>query len=55
MQGTMFYGPRDVRFEKRPDPEIVKPTDAIIKLSAAGVCGSDLCLTAPSMSGLTRC
>jgi threonine dehydrogenase-like Zn-dependent dehydrogenase len=42
MQGTMLYGPRDVRFEERPDPEIIEPTDAIIKLSAACVCGSDL-------------
>ena len=42
MQGTMLYGPRDVRFEERPDPKIIEPTDAIIKLSAACVCGSDL-------------
>src|ERR687895_686809 len=42
MQGTVLYGPRDVRFEERPDPTIVEPTDAIIKISAACVCGSDL-------------
>ena len=42
MQGTMLYGARDVRFEERPDPKIIEPTDAIIKLSAACVCGSDL-------------
>ncbi len=42
MQGTMLYGPWDVRFEERPDPKIIEPTDAIIKLSAACVCGSDL-------------
>lgn len=42
MNGTMLYGPRDVRFEERPDPAIIEPTDAIIKLSAACVCGSDL-------------
>lgn len=28
MQGTMLYGPRDIRFEDRPDPTITKPTDA---------------------------
>ena len=38
----MLYGPRGLRFEERPDPEIFEPTDAIIKLSAACVCGSDL-------------
>ena len=42
MKATMPYGPRDVRYEDRPDPKIIEPTDAIIKLSAACVCGSDL-------------
>ncbi len=42
MQGTMLYGPRDIRFEHRPDPTITKPTDAILRLSATCVCGSDL-------------
>lgn len=42
MKGTMLYGPGDVRFEDRPDPKIIEPTDAILKVSAACVCGSDL-------------
>ena len=42
MKGTMLYGPRDVRFEERPDPTIIEPTDAILRISAACVCGSDL-------------
>src|SRR5437867_11924931 len=42
MQGTMLYGPRDVRFEDRPEPTITKPTDAIVRLSATCICGSDL-------------
>jgi threonine dehydrogenase-like Zn-dependent dehydrogenase len=42
MQGTVLYGPRDVRSEERPDPTIIEPTDAVIRLSAACVCGSDL-------------
>ena len=42
MQGTMIYGPRDIRFEDRPDPNIEKPTDAILRLSATCICGSDL-------------
>ena len=44
MQGTVLYGPRDVRFEDRPEPRIEKPTDAIIRMSATCVCGSDLWL-----------
>jgi threonine dehydrogenase-like Zn-dependent dehydrogenase len=42
MQGAVLYGPGDVRFETRDDPTIVKPTDAIIRLSASCICGSDL-------------
>ena len=42
MKGTMLYGPRDVRFEDRPDPMIIQPTDAILRVSATCVCGSDL-------------
>jgi threonine dehydrogenase-like Zn-dependent dehydrogenase len=38
----MLYGPRDVRFEDRPAPTIVQPTDAIISLPATCICGSDL-------------
>ena len=42
MQGTMLYGPRDVRFEERPDLTFIVPTDAIIRISAARVCGPAL-------------
>src|SRR5438876_2054257 len=42
MRGAVLYGPRDVRFEEREVPKIIKPTDAIIRVSAACVCGADL-------------
>src|SRR5207249_2257710 len=42
MLGAVLYGPRDVRFEERDVPRIMKPTDAIIRISATCVCGSDL-------------
>src|ERR687884_113138 len=42
MRGAVLYGPRDVRFEERDEPTIIEPTDAIIRLSATCVCGSDL-------------
>ncbi len=42
MQGAVLYGPRDVRFEERAAPRIIAPTDAVIKISATCVCGSDL-------------
>jgi len=42
MKATMLYGARDIRFEDRPNPVITKPTDAILRLSATCICGSDL-------------
>src|SRR5690242_7128374 len=42
MRGAVLHAPGDVRVEERPDPTIEKPTDAIIRLSATCVCGSDL-------------
>jgi len=42
MHGAVLYGARDVRFEERENPKIVQPTDAIIRMSATCVCGSDL-------------
>jgi threonine dehydrogenase-like Zn-dependent dehydrogenase len=42
MRGAVLYAPGDVRAEEREDPAIVEPTDAVIRLSATCVCGSDL-------------
>jgi threonine dehydrogenase-like Zn-dependent dehydrogenase len=42
MQATMFYGPEDIRWEHRPDPRIELSTDAVVRVVAACVCGSDL-------------
>jgi threonine dehydrogenase-like Zn-dependent dehydrogenase len=42
MHGALMYGPGDVRVEERDEPRIVEPTDALLRVSAACVCGSDL-------------
>src|SRR5437763_10920017 len=42
MQGAVLHGTRDIRFDEVAAPKIVQPTDAIIRLSATCVCGSDL-------------
>ena len=42
MKGTILYGPRNIRFEERDEPQIIEPTDAILRLAATCVCGSDL-------------
>ena len=62
MRGAVLYGPRDVRFEERDVPRIIKPTDAVIRISATCVCGSDLWpyrgiqpITQPSPMGHEYC
>ena len=42
MRGAIIYAPGDVRVEERDDPTIIHPTDAIVRLSATCICGSDL-------------
>jgi len=42
MRGVIMYAPGDVRVEEREQPTIIEPTDAIIRLTATCICGSDL-------------
>jgi threonine dehydrogenase-like Zn-dependent dehydrogenase len=42
MKALTWHGKRDVRIDEVPDPTISEPTDAIIKVTTTGLCGSDL-------------
>ncbi len=42
MKALTWQGKRDVRVETVPDPKIEEPTDAIIRITSTGLCGSDL-------------
>jgi threonine dehydrogenase-like Zn-dependent dehydrogenase len=42
MRVAVMYAPGDVRVEDRPEPTILAPTDAVIRLAATCICGSDL-------------
>ncbi|WP_310963410.1 zinc-dependent alcohol dehydrogenase [Nocardioides terrisoli] len=42
MRAVTWHGPRDVRVETVPDPMIEEPTDAIVRITTSGICGSDL-------------
>jgi threonine dehydrogenase-like Zn-dependent dehydrogenase len=42
MKQAVLYGPSDVRVEERAEPTIIEPTDAVIRLAATCICGSDL-------------
>jgi threonine dehydrogenase-like Zn-dependent dehydrogenase len=47
MKAVTWHGVRDIRVEEVPDPVIEQPTDAIIKVTSSGLCGSDLHLYEP--------
>ena len=42
MRGVVMHAPGDIRVEDRPDPTVEQPTDAVIRVTASCVCGSDL-------------
>jgi threonine dehydrogenase-like Zn-dependent dehydrogenase len=42
MRATVMYGAGDVRIENVPDPTIDEPTDAVVRITRASICGSDL-------------
>jgi threonine dehydrogenase-like Zn-dependent dehydrogenase len=42
MKAAVWHGKRDVRVEEVPDPAVTKPTDAVIRVTSSGLCGSDL-------------
>src|SRR3989449_11066363 len=42
MQAVTFQAPGEIRLEEKPDPELLADDDAIVRVEATGVCGSDL-------------
>src|ERR687889_1036966 len=42
MKAVTYHGKRDVRVDTVPDPTIQEPTDAIVRVTSTGICGSDL-------------
>ena len=54
MKAVRFYGKEDIRGERVPDPGLVNPRDAIVKVTATAICGSDLHIYGgyiPTMAG----
>jgi threonine dehydrogenase-like Zn-dependent dehydrogenase len=47
MRAVTWQGPRDIRVEEVPDARIIDPTDAVIRVTTTGLCGSDLHLYEP--------
>src|SRR5690348_1183675 len=42
MKAVVWHATQDVRVEEVPDPKIEQPTDAIVRITSAAICGSDL-------------
>jgi threonine dehydrogenase-like Zn-dependent dehydrogenase len=42
MRATVMYGAGDVRVETGPDARLIEPTDALVRVTRAAICGSDL-------------
>jgi threonine dehydrogenase-like Zn-dependent dehydrogenase len=42
MKATCWYGKNDVRVEQVPDPQVINPRDAVVRITSTAICGSDL-------------
>jgi threonine dehydrogenase-like Zn-dependent dehydrogenase len=52
VKAVVYHGPGDVRLDSVADPHMVEPTDAIIKITASAICGTDLHLVRGTMPGM---
>ncbi len=51
MRASVFHAPGDVRVDNVPDSQIQAPTDALVRVTHACICGSDLWFTEGWMNG----
>jgi len=49
MRALVFQKPHDVRHENVPDPKIVDPRDAIVRVTSTAICGTDLHISSPHL------
>ena len=52
MKAVVWHGKHDVRVESVPDPTLINPRDAVIKISSTAICGADLHLYDGLMPGM---
>jgi threonine dehydrogenase-like Zn-dependent dehydrogenase len=52
MKAVVFHGVGDVRLDVVPDPKIKEPNDAIVRITASAVCGTDLHMLRGTMPGM---
>src|SRR4051794_12488006 len=54
MKAVVFHGVDDIRLEDVPDPTLREPTDAIVRLTASAICGTDLHFMRGTMAGVAE-
>jgi threonine dehydrogenase-like Zn-dependent dehydrogenase len=54
MRATVWHGKKDVRVDNVPDPRILNPRDAIVRISSTAICGSDLHLYNGFVPGMEK-
>ena len=52
MKAVVFHGIGDIRLEDVPEPKLQEPTDAIVRLTASAICGTDLHFIRGTMSDM---
>src|SRR5439155_10738430 len=52
MKAVVFHGVGDIRLDEVPEPKIEKPNDAIVRLTANAICGTDLHLVRGTLAGM---
>src|SRR5690606_11866644 len=52
MKAVVFHGVGDIRLEDVPEPQLQEPTDAIVRLTASAICGTDLHFIRGTVSGM---
>ena len=52
MKAVVFHGVGDIRLDDVPEPKIKEPTDAIVRLTASAICGTDLHMVRGTMPGM---
>ncbi|MDQ3932355.1 MAG: glutathione-dependent formaldehyde dehydrogenase [Actinomycetota bacterium] len=54
MKAVVFHGPGDIRVEEVPEPKLLEATDAIVRLTASAICGTDLHFIRDTMPGVSE-
>jgi threonine dehydrogenase-like Zn-dependent dehydrogenase len=52
MKAVVFHGIGDIRLEDVPEPKIQEPSDAIVRLTASAICGTNLHMVRGTMTGM---